>query len=358
MSVIAGRGVRLRHLRRAAPKVNYPRARGKGQPAFRVAGIVRLNANEDSVVDLMMSAFNALTRADAKGYAEGQSPTAWADRFDKRIKKIIPILIRAATEGGNKGFTDAAAALQRTPSTQGTWQVQKVDIQLTEPGPNPATRSVSFNSTNPLYGEYARDRAAYLVQEINQNTLLGVREAVSNAFTQQITWGETATTIENLLSAGAATDFATDTAYMVRGLDQAWATAVQRRTFESIKAGERSGLTPTKAVDRAKKIGLEYGNQLRQKRAVLIARTEIMTAANRGRAIGMQQLADEGLFNPATAGKRWLTAAIDVCQICVNLADVVVEYVGTFDTAGVDFPPAHPNCRCTWVLEPNFVTPL
>lgn len=82
-------------------------------------------------------------------------------------------------------------------------------------------------------------------------------------------------------------------------------------------------------------------------RADMIARTEIMSAANQGTLEAYSQAQEAGLL-PANAMKEWI-ATSDACDICANLDGVAVGFDESFDFDGedIDSPPGHPHCRCT-----------
>ncbi len=78
-------------------------------------------------------------------------------------------------------------------------------------------------------------------------------------------------------------------------------------------------------------------------RAEMIARTEVMDAANEGLAQSWSQAQEEGLL-PADAKKEWI-ATSDACPECEEVDGEVVPIDDDFSVG--DDPPLHPNCRCT-----------
>ena len=77
-----------------------------------------------------------------------------------------------------------------------------------------------------------------------------------------------------------------------------------------------------------------------------LVRTEVVSAYNSFAMDGMAELEedDPGYF------KRW-DAAIDgrTCVVCASYDDLVVKLDGKFPQ-GLEYPPAHPNCRCCHVV--------
>lgn len=80
-------------------------------------------------------------------------------------------------------------------------------------------------------------------------------------------------------------------------------------------------------------------------RAELIARTEVMTAANEGQRQAWDQATDEGLL---TGDERvaWIATA-DACPLCEELDGAERDLDGEYPDDGGEGPPLHPNCRCT-----------
>lgn len=80
-------------------------------------------------------------------------------------------------------------------------------------------------------------------------------------------------------------------------------------------------------------------------RAELIARTEIMTAANEGQRQAWDQAAEAG-FLSGDERRVWIAAG-DACPLCDALDGEETDLGGSYSGDGGDGPPLHPNCRCT-----------
>lgn len=366
MPVRYGPGVSWMDLRRATPRV-VDRKRTRAQPAFRLAGSTRLNPAETVVADAMLSAFDSFTVDDARVFADGGTSTDWLRMLGAGVGAIRLPLQRQAVRSGQKGYGDGAAALLRNPDTKAELRVTAVRkettltavggggaaVSVTVPEAGVAAHTLAFDTVNPAYTQYAQTRTAELVVDITTEARAAIRNAVGRAYSDKLTWQETAATIREILSTNEALGFTIEELHMTRGLTDRQAAAVQKRVRQVMEAGGKAGLSEAKAAEKALEAGSRYGDLSRKRRAAAIARTEIMRAANQGRKIGMDQLAADGLFQTATAGKRWVTAPLDVCVICESQNNIVVPYERSFDLAGVDFPPAHTNCRCDWLLEPR-----
>jgi hypothetical protein len=357
MAVLSGREIRRRHLQKTVEPVKYPRRRTRNQPAFRIAGKNKLTPEEQVVYDAFMEASNGLTREIADDLATGRSSGEWSIRFAARFAQLVEPLKDAAIRGGEKGFVDTVKLLRQRPDSLTDWEIVKaVAVEVVEPTTGQARR-VAFNSVDPEYARYAENRAGELVTGITDSTRTAIRNTVADAYNRGIDVNGTSRRITEILGAELAAGHVSQQVYAVRGLTPAWAAAVDKRYAETFEQAVNNGVAADVASKRAAKTALRYGDKLRRSRGRTIARTEIMRAANYGRKTAMDNLAAQGLFDRQTAGKRWVTSAIDVCPICINEGGRgnPVRYDETFDMAGVDFPPAHSNCRCTWVLVPNFL---
>lgn len=144
----------------------------------------------------------------------------------------------------------------------------------------------------------------------------------------------------------------------VVGLFPRWQQAVQN--LEGRMVAQKR---PRKEIDYRV---ARYSDWLRERRGIMIARTEVMTAMNTGRINGWYQQADMGFLDPATSIKEWL-AAPGACPVCQAMNGRTVIGIETeFDTdavmaelgmAGKGFgkvksPPCHPHDRCVVLIHP------
>jgi hypothetical protein len=84
-------------------------------------------------------------------------------------------------------------------------------------------------------------------------------------------------------------------------------------------------------------------------RADLIARTEVMTAANEGQRQAWDQATEAGLLT-GDEQAVWI-ATEDACPECEALDGETRSLDGEYPDDGGDGPPLHPNCRCTEGLQ-------
>lgn len=143
--------------------------------------------------------------------------------------------------------------------------------------------TMSFDAGNPLAAQWAREHAAELAKDLSETTEQAIRDAIA--------------------------------------------------------AAEEGDLTQKDAYNAV----LEAVGD--ENRAQLIARTEIMAAANEGQRQAWDQAVDSGLL-PPDARRVWITAG-DPCPECETLEDEEADLDGQYPGDGGDGPPLHPNCRCT-----------
>jgi SPP1 gp7 family putative phage head morphogenesis protein len=100
------------------------------------------------------------------------------------------------------------------------------------------------------------------------------------------------------------------------------------------------GMSYDEALAKAK----EYADELRDARAMNIARTELAEAFNQGQLDALQDAMHE---LGAQAAKDWETAQDErTCEECAGLDGETVGINESFSNGAV-CPPAHPSCRCS-----------
>jgi SPP1 gp7 family putative phage head morphogenesis protein len=195
--------------------------------------------------------------------------------------------------------------------------------------------TMSFDKTNPNSLAFAQRRAGELVTSIDALTRNSVRQAIIDAFNEQLDYRATARRIKNVV-----------------GLHPQWAKAVtkfEKREFDRlVKSGIKEATARARAMERATR----YSDSLKSKRATMIARTEIQIAQNEGRQEGWNQAAEQGYVD-VEAQKMWVIAQDErTCDICSELDGEIVPWNETFSSGHETPGRVHPNCRCTMVIIP------
>ena len=189
---------------------------------------------------------------------------------------------------------------------------------------------LNFKMTNPRSVEWIRAQAAASLKAVADDTKLAVRKVIEDAYS-----GGIAPKLSGKLISEAIGEPA---------LFPAWQQAV-------VAYSERLA-TQGIAEEQAATMVESYRDGLIDARGFMIARTETIGAQNAGRVESWQQAAEQGYINPSYV-KQWLIAPDEkACPICIELNGTQAALDGgTFDTEeGDEYPPAHPNCRCTVLL--------
>ena len=188
--------------------------------------------------------------------------------------------------------------------------------------------SIRFDITNTLAVQVAREAAAALVTNVTTETRNALRAIVRRAFEDGLTSRDTSALIRPLI-----------------GLTERQAVAV---------LNYRASLLDQLPVARVNQLADAYAAKLLRQRAAVIARTEIMAAANEGQAALWQQAVERKLL-PHDQKRRWIVTPDDrLCPICRSMRNQVrglsEPFVVPDAGATVMVPPLHPQCRCVTVL--------
>jgi len=349
--------------------VTSPQKRTRSQPGFRPAGKPRLNKFEKQVVDLMDEAWASVPEeaieqmwVDPGG---GTSGLALAVHFAAYEQPLQTILQNQINQSGNSMFNEIGR------DVKAEWESLTKEVKIGFPieQADGSTRTIyqsyAFNEASPTATQYAAQNSIKMIRDLTTSTQVGVQQVILSSFTDGLTRGQTTKPLIVLLQDSIAPNVAPRRALFdlfgsaTNGLTERYAVAVYHRAEKLMEANPNATLSTLR-----QRINT-YGARLRRSRARTIARTEIMRASNFGRLEAMEQAANQGLVNPATARKQWSTSRFDVCEVCVPLNGQTQPLRGGLFLAGNGWtgpsPPAHPNCRCVvrMLPAPNmYGTPL
>jgi hypothetical protein len=189
-----------------------------------------------------------------------------------------------------------------------------------------ATITNSFTVVNPAAVYWAQNYAAQLVGGIVVESQDAIRGIISRAMAE----------------GGAPRD----TAQLIRhtiGLNQRQVSAI---------GNYRAGLVAD-GVDpaRIERLVARKATRSLNDRALTIARTETMSAANHGQQLLWGEMRSRGLLDPSM--RKVFIAALDdrLCPRCAAMDGQTVEVIGgrfaEESGATAQMPPIHPRCRCT-----------
>lgn len=190
-----------------------------------------------------------------------------------------------------------------------------------------------FDLLNPKTVDFLRSYSFGLIRQIGATTREGIRRVVTDAFERGGHPRVQARQIRNMV-----------------GLTARQAAAVSGYRAQLLAQGVKQAVADRRAQ--------RYADRLVRRRALNIARTETIRAANVGQQALWDQMADEGLIERDRARKVWIVTPDDrLCEICAAIPgmnpDGVPAQGGEFttDVGPVPYPPAHPQCRCAVGLE-------
>ena len=181
----------------------------------------------------------------------------------------------------------------------------------------------NLTQTNEFAIRAAQTQAAKFVTGVSNETRLAIRGVIDRAFRDGLPPREAAKLIRPLV-----------------GLTKRQAQAVVTRRAADMGSGMAAARVQSRAV--------AYSEKLLKQRALMIARTEIISASTQGQLSLWREAQAQGLL-PRGAEKMWITTPDDrLCPICEDMdgETVALGEMFTIDGALIAGPPAHPNCRC------------
>lgn len=209
--------------------------------------------------------------------------------------------------------------------------------KLTANIPKRIASQFAFDMADDRAIAWAEAQAGALIKEISDETRDAVKKIVLDSLRGGYTGDEAGEMISRIIGLNTRQVQAVENLY--------------QRTFQNLI---EDGTTVSRARARARKMASDYRDRLLAQRGQLIARTEIMRAANNGRMLSWAQAFDDGLID-ASMLKEWRTypgfGARGPCPICLDLRGSTVEVFKEFPNGSM-MPPAHPYCRCTAILVP------
>ena len=383
--VRVGRPNRIRHI---PLSWDVAKARSNHEPKFRPVGDAVLRGRERSVGQVMEEMFAAMPSPEpwiTGRMKEGRYLVEAQKVAEPYVTRIAEILQPTFNEGALLGqdrirasmneqlrrrgsplrLTDSAGKV--TKATANPQTVGGVRVGMSPKAEWAAVGVEAFDSVNTASVDYAKFRSGTLVTNMLEEQQRVIRDLIGESFTVQQTFqavgdfpARTVTGLTAQQTSKALVDvlqemsprtsisqnLATFRGVNATGLTHPWERAVYHRAESMATALGKQGVTSRAAYTKIQKDSQRYANKLRRSRARMISRTEIKRAQVQGQLSAMRQAVDDGLADPRTAGKKWVTGATDVCNICSDLGfgkPILLDQ--SFHGVG-DGPPAHPNCRC------------
>ena len=189
------------------------------------------------------------------------------------------------------------------------------------------TFAFKFDAADPRAAKWISERKKWLADRFGEDSHEAVSGILQQSFTDGVGPLATAKRLRQHLGLTAQDSGALlklEGKLAARGLS---AAAVQKRL-----AGESSKMI--------------------RRRAVTIARTEIVKATHEGQRELYLQAVDNRLLNEDVAVLEWIVTLDDLlCPTCIPLDGTTSPLKGQFP-GGYGSPPAHPRCRCTTAIRP------
>jgi hypothetical protein len=187
----------------------------------------------------------------------------------------------------------------------------------------------SLRLPTPTFAAAAEQSAAQFVTGVTAETRDAIRAVIVRSFRDGIPPRQAAQLIRPLI-----------------GLTRRDANAVLTRHQALVARGL--------PLERVRALTTRYATQLRNKRALTIARTETIQASADGQIAIWKEAQRRGLL-PNNARKRWLVTPDDrLCPVCAQMVGprAIAPIDGFFDTplGPKTGPTMHPNCRCALAL--------
>lgn len=195
--------------------------------------------------------------------------------------------------------------------------------------PDEITFRLRFDLLNPQSVEYIRSYRFELIRELADQSREAIRGVIQRAFEDGMHPRVAARHIRDII-----------------GLTERQALAI-----DNLRRKLKEDGLPMKRIE---EITERYARRFQRERALSIARTETIRAANAGQQLLWQQAQQQGLVDAIRTYREWIVTPDDkLCEYCLKLDGVRVGLNEPFNT---DFglimhPPMHPNCRCAVALH-------
>jgi hypothetical protein len=207
--------------------------------------------------------------------------------------------------------------------------------------------SPDFLTTNQESVSWARDFGSRQIVQISNETRRAIRELISQAFVDGVPPAKAARAIRDQVGLTRFQERAVRN--LAREMERRKRGIVRRAGKQFGPRVPRGGYSSVQIQAATKR----YGERLLRDRALNIARTETIAAANEGQRQLWLQARKAGAI-PGFLVKEWIiTPDSNLCPVCRGMIGQQRELDKPFNTGRfgpVQRPPAHPKCRCAMGL--------
>lgn len=228
----------------------------------------------------------------------------------ENLERPLDLIETAMIEGGQIGAAQVPTRVVRTDA------VQKL-------------REFAFDIERPSALAWAQQHAGELVRDLQDGVMDTIREI----------------TVRGLRDGRQVRDIAKDLRAMgpTLGLDRGSAVAVDNLRKRMTTAGQSASAVERRVA--------QYASQLLQRRAMTIARTEVLMALNEGQRESWRQAKRDGRITSVSKRTWIITPDERLCPRCEPQEDNTASIDGTYTlkapAAGIsNGPPLHSRCRC------------
>lgn len=299
----------------------------------------------------------------AKTLADRASVAALAEAIAQGNVAAVVSILGIAQDGSS--FAGVLPPLQQAASAAGQ---ASLATAAASGGVAGATNTVlSFDLFNPHTSAFLRDYGFRLIQQISQEVREGIGEAIRAGVEAGQGPAVTARAVKQVAGFGLTKQQARALHNYRRELENLDAAALERmlrdkRFDKTIKAAIKGVKGKALTKEQIDKMVARYAERLLAHRAMVIARTESLRAANMGSHLAMRQAVENGSVPEAAIVRRWIVAKDErVCPSCKQIPKLNPKGVGLRETFKTPLgakllPPAHPLCRCAIVhrIRPAF----
>ena len=224
------------------------------------------------------------------------------------LKRKVPVgkITQLLEEGNITGILDALDDVKLTSQELASIRDTIQDAVLRVAKPTAAEFGLSFDLVQPRAVRWATEQAGKLIVQIDSETRAAVADIVSTGLREGVAPRQQALLIREIV-----------------GLTRRDAGAVKR----FLRGAEESGMRLGQARAEAERMT----RRLLRRRAMTIARTETIRAANMGTQLAWESAKDQGLLPPDTQ-KVWIaTEDARLCPICAVLNGQAIDLGNKFD---------------------------
>lgn len=270
-----------------------------------------------------------------EGYAKaslGHVVAAFEKSFGEGASELIGELVASAGTEAGRLFKPVPAAWPKLPShPRGRHAAKSSNVEV----------RLAFNVSTPAVKKWIAAYSAQLVTGVTDEVRTALNETMLNAFDRHLTADDTAELIENVIGLDSRRADALD-----NFLDD-----IRENPGGTAWAGDRKVRVPEEVTtDFLEAQANRYSAELLSDRAIMIARTETIAAANGGQQLLWQQAVEEGLLDTSRYERVWIITPDDrLCEECNGMEDERAPIVGGAfegEDGPIEGPPLHPMCRC------------